>query len=608
MAGPASLAPIGSPVMINTLCVAISRYTTKGTQTGGFMTNSDTHPQINISDWNDSLPEIRRALEIAPKAQTLTIAYGEAKVTTQELNQLIGSLDSEKIAAVELFQVAPYLVSLLTADEKQTWVTRITQPVSVFKAPLLRNYVEAISEELEGKASPSDISVILNRLGFSSARLFIEENTESRTFDSIHNNEREWDAYIAHLENDWESYGQSPLVYFSDVISTGIPSVLIDASSLEPAMNGTARNALTFLEILDSRLNDGGLNWRVTAVIPKESFELFGVKFKNIDIAHDISSLRPGFSLGFSLTPINTVERCLLLSKYCVKWAVQHLDIIALRSLPFLSQKAESRRAIELYLENADHVFFISNSAKQDAVNYFGLQKDEMAENSVIHLGNSLEDTRSPQTSSTENYVLVLGNDYPHKQVDMAIDALCKAGMKVRSLSSSESHSPLHKPIPPGTLSDHELSRLIEDSAAVVFPSLYEGYGLPIAEAAAKGKQVILWETSVSREISSSLGTEEFNYFCSTPDELVQAVSGVVSHPRPVSHRVRTMTEYNNELINSLEEIFNNPINTQLITRRWKLFNLLGSVIAQAKQETISTIAQQHWRTKVRKIVRKNVR
>lgn len=572
------------------------------------MTNSDIHPQINISDWNDSLPEIRRALEAAPNALTLTIILGEATVTSQQQKLLISALDSENIVAVELFQVSPSAGKMLPSEEKQTWVTRITQPISVFKAALLRNYVNAISKELGGKASPSDISVILNRLGLSSARLFLEETSYNPVVETISNTEREWDAYIAHIENDWNSFEQSPFLHFSNVISADIPSVLIDASSLEPTMNGTARNALTFLELLDSQLSDGALNWRVTALVPQAAFELFKVTFNKIEVVHSIDALQPGFSLGFSLTPINTVERCLWLSKFCLKWAVQHLDIIALRSLPFLSQKAESRRAIELYLENADHVFFISNSAKLDAMSYFRLSNEQIAENTVIHLGNSLEEMTSPQTSASENYVLVLGNDYPHKQVDVAIDVLCAAGMKVRSLSSTEAHSPLHTPITPGTLSDLELSKLIENSAAVVFPSLYEGYGLPIAEAAAHGKQVILWDTLVSREISSSLGTEAFNYFCSTPGELVQAVLDVVSHPRPVSHKVRTMTEYNRELIIALSGILNKPIDAEVITRRWKLFNLLASVVAQAKQETISTIAQQHWRARLNKLVRKNVR
>lgn len=572
------------------------------------MTNSDIHPQINISDWNDSLSEIRRALEAAPNAQTLTIAFGEIAVAPEQKIQLISALDYEKIAAVELFPVHPAVDELLPDEEKQTWVTRITQPISVFKATVLRNYVDAISTELSGKASPSDISVILNRLGLSSVRLFLKETSDSPNLEAIHNTEREWDAYIAHIEQDWDSYEQSPFIHFSDVITADIPRVLIDASSLEPTMNGTARNALTILELLEKQLSDRDLNWRVTALIPQASFDLFDVKFNNIDVAHSIGELQTGYSLGFSLTPINSVERCLWLSKYCAKWVVQHLDIIALRSLPFLSQKAESRRAIELYLVNADHVFFISNSAKLDALSYFGLVGDQLAENTVIHLGNSLEETPSPQSTTSENYVLVLGNDYPHKQVDLAIDALCQAGMKVRSLSSSEAHSPLHTPIAPGTLSDPELSSLIQNSAAVVFPSLYEGYGLPIAEAAAKGKQVILWDTSVSREISSSLGAEEFNYFCTTSDELVQAVSDVVSQPRPVSLNVRTMTEYNEELIVALEDILNKPINAKVMTRRWILFNLLGSVIAQAKQETVSAIAQQHWRARLGKIVRKNVR
>ncbi|MBU2981053.1 glycosyltransferase family 4 protein [Lentibacter algarum] len=52
-----------------------------------------------------------------------------------------------------------------------------------------------------------------------------------------------------------------------------------------------------------------------------------------------------------------------------------------------------------------------------------------------------------------------------------------------------------------GGLSDEAIAALLEGAAGVLFPSLVEGYGLPVMEAAAKGVPVICPELPVYREV-----------------------------------------------------------------------------------------------------------
>ncbi len=70
-------------------------------------------------------------------------------------------------------------------------------------------------------------------------------------------------------------------------------------------------------------------------------------------------------------------------------------------------------------------------------------------------------------------------------------------------------------------VSDNELSWLYENSLFTVYPSFYEGWGLPIAESIAHGKAVIASNTSSMPEIAGDL----IDYFDPTsPDECLQRI------------------------------------------------------------------------------------
>jgi glycosyltransferase involved in cell wall biosynthesis len=81
------------------------------------------------------------------------------------------------------------------------------------------------------------------------------------------------------------------------------------------------------------------------------------------------------------------------------------------------------------------------------------------------------------------------------------------------------------------TNSDQELANLITNATAVVIPSLYEGFGLPVLEAHAQGVPVVVSNTGALVELSNSsdkifeLGNltslvESLNYFADSEKKL----------------------------------------------------------------------------------------
>jgi glycosyltransferase involved in cell wall biosynthesis len=59
----------------------------------------------------------------------------------------------------------------------------------------------------------------------------------------------------------------------------------------------------------------------------------------------------------------------------------------------------------------------------------------------------------------------------------------------------------------PGRVSDEEARALIGNAAVFVYPSLYEGFGLPPVEALRLGTPVIVGETPAAHEILSGAAT-----------------------------------------------------------------------------------------------------
>lgn len=72
-----------------------------------------------------------------------------------------------------------------------------------------------------------------------------------------------------------------------------------------------------------------------------------------------------------------------------------------------------------------------------------------------------------------------------------------------------------------GRLTDRQLLTLTRAAAFAVFPSLYEGFGLPVVEALASGIRVVLADTEVGREVAGDSG---YFFRADSVFELVDAV------------------------------------------------------------------------------------
>lgn len=181
-------------------------------------------------------------------------------------------------------------------------------------------------------------------------------------------------------------------------------------------------------------------------------------------------------------------------------------------------------------LERADHILTDASYVRQEIIDEFGVAPNRIT---AIPLGarsifrpRSKADCQSVLAESGlghRGYILCVGTLEPRKNLELAIRTyaalppafrarypLVTVGMKGWLTSHLESvMQPLvasGELLPLGYASDEVLAALYASAMVLVYPSLYEGFGLPPLEAMASGTPVIVSNRSTLPEVVGDAG------------------------------------------------------------------------------------------------------
>lgn len=162
-------------------------------------------------------------------------------------------------------------------------------------------------------------------------------------------------------------------------------------------------------------------------------------------------------------------------------------------------------------IRRADAIICISNSTRDDLLRFMPMV--DPARVHAVHLGVDGETYfEDPQDSETDiaRTVLYVGQRRGHKRFDLAVDALARCtdlrlGIVGPTLSQEE-RDYLESALPGrwawyGPVPRARLRRLYSSAFALIYPSDYEGFGLPILEAMACGCPVVAAKTSSLTEV-----------------------------------------------------------------------------------------------------------
>jgi glycosyltransferase involved in cell wall biosynthesis len=191
----------------------------------------------------------------------------------------------------------------------------------------------------------------------------------------------------------------------------------------------------------------------------------------------------------------------------------------------------------------------VSHATKNDAIKFWNVDPNKI---DVVHLASFLEPT-APRSNFGSGKILIVGNIEPRKNHIRLLKAYEKVYQKLplseliivgQPLARNVSFTPYveevaaairklksrHKSIKItslGYVSDENVAKLYNEADVFVYPSLYEGFGLPVLEAMATGCPVVTSNDSSLPEVSgdAAILVDPYNV-----DELADALITVLSN------------------------------------------------------------------------------
>jgi glycosyltransferase involved in cell wall biosynthesis len=173
-------------------------------------------------------------------------------------------------------------------------------------------------------------------------------------------------------------------------------------------------------------------------------------------------------------------------------------------------------------VRRADHIICISASTRDDLIRLLGIPQERT---SVVHLGVDAPVDAAPvgspgRSTSGAPFLLYVGDRRGYKNFGRLLEAVASSSslrvdFRIVAFGSEPFSQPelqmieslgLSKTVEHASGDDASLYSLYGGARALVYPSLYEGFGLPSLEAMARGCPVVASNTSSMPEVIGDAG------------------------------------------------------------------------------------------------------
>ncbi|WP_353828603.1 glycosyltransferase family 4 protein [Agromyces sp. SYSU T0242] len=185
----------------------------------------------------------------------------------------------------------------------------------------------------------------------------------------------------------------------------------------------------------------------------------------------------------------------------------------------------------------ARRVLTVSDASARDITERLGVPADRV---DVVPLAGGTPRPPVGQRRS-DDLVLAIGNRMPHKDFETLLEAVARIPSAERPrvvITGSHESDPLAPVVQRLGLGDHvrlegwvtpdELERLYAEAALLAFPTRFEGFGLPLIEAMARGVPTIASDLPVLREV----GAEAVDWAPpGNPDALATRIRSLLGDP-----------------------------------------------------------------------------
>jgi glycosyltransferase involved in cell wall biosynthesis len=262
----------------------------------------------------------------------------------------------------------------------------------------------------------------------------------------------------------------------------GVPAILVavDTTPLRQTRAGTARYLRGLLAHLDVPVREvsfpAGSRLRSVAA---DALWYPRLRVAGVDVLH-CPSFRGPFASSVPL--VVTVH-----------------DLAVLREPSWFNRwtRTYSRFAVPRVVRTAARVIAVSEFTKRELVDLLAVDEAK-----IRVVPNAVEDVFTPDGPAADgDYVLAVGTLEPRKNLER-IAAAVDGELRVVGARGWGGVRPPRDVTWLGEVSDEELARLYRGARCLVYASLYEGFGLPVAEALACGCPVVTTAGSAMADVA----------------------------------------------------------------------------------------------------------
>ncbi|MCG8463090.1 MAG: glycosyltransferase family 4 protein [Holophagales bacterium] len=186
-----------------------------------------------------------------------------------------------------------------------------------------------------------------------------------------------------------------------------------------------------------------------------------------------------------------------------------------------------AERMIRRGLQRGDRIITVSHNTRSALRDHFGVEgrRIEVVYNGIESifrqaLGSEVRNRRLKNLGIEPGYLLFVGNPKPHKNLDNVVKAYARAlelqtfdaplvcvgdrsGTEDRIRQRAEQLGIGDRLVLLGHVAEEALPAIYQGASLFLYPTLYEGFGLPVVEAMASGVPVITSNTSALKEIAA---------------------------------------------------------------------------------------------------------
>jgi len=282
-------------------------------------------------------------------------------------------------------------------------------------------------------------------------------------------------------------------------LPAGKGSLLLDCTNVAPTFNGSAAHALGILHGIGQIEH---VAWDVAVTVRDEVRSFFSLDDRFPAIRFLSGEDRSYYDCAIRLSQAWAISHLADLNGRARSIAVTILDTIGPDVIYPVPEEAEE--AFQFAAEHADGLIYISEFSRDQFRRRFASRPGLIE--SVIHLSLDPAEYVAHARPSDGEWILIFGNAYDHKDLERTTRIISSAfpfesvkvvgrrdltGMNVEAFDS-------------GALEAEFVETLFQKAKCVVFPSLYEGFGLPLIRGLAHGKTVIARRSRVFQEILES--------------------------------------------------------------------------------------------------------